>query len=112
MLLLPAKFVSQHVTTGPGWHNASYTSTTEFLRVDLGSTLSVSHVAYEPRVMCYELFCRHSFDRFAITASRSSWPNWHLILWPNSRAPVIGLRRGGAFVGFVWRRIVFPALAS
>jgi len=44
-------FAKDNLTADPGWVNCSYTSANEFLRVDLGSSHNVSHVAYEPRVM-------------------------------------------------------------
>jgi hypothetical protein len=46
----PAKAADQ-LTTDPGWHNATFTGTTEYLRVDLGSSRTVSGVDYVPRVM-------------------------------------------------------------
>ena len=39
------------LTTDPGWVNCTYTRPVEFLRVNLGGEHSISHVAYEPRVM-------------------------------------------------------------
>jgi RHS repeat-associated protein len=44
-------YVKDNLNTDPGWHNCDYSSTTEFLRVDLGSSRNVSRVGYLPRVM-------------------------------------------------------------
>jgi RHS repeat-associated protein len=44
-------YAKDSLSTDPGWHNASYNSTNEYLRVDLGSQRTVGHVAYLPRVM-------------------------------------------------------------
>ena len=42
---------ADNLTTDPGWVNCTYTRPVEFLRVNLGGEHSISHVAYEPRVM-------------------------------------------------------------
>ncbi len=44
-------YAKDGATTDPGWHNCDYTSTTEYLRADQGSSRNVSQVAYVPRVM-------------------------------------------------------------
>ena len=42
-------------------------------------------------INCYELNCRHNFGRSGVIGFLGRCPDWHLILWPNSRAEVIAL---------------------
>ena len=51
--------------------------------------------SYPPRgagnVTCCELICRHSFGRSGVIAFFGSWPDWRLLMHPNSHNAIIAL---------------------
>jgi hypothetical protein len=47
---------------------------------------------------CYELIWHHSLGLIGIRAWWGCWPDWHLILWPNSPALIIAPRKVEGYV--------------
>jgi hypothetical protein len=121
-----------HFYSDPGWHNTSYASATEYLRINLGRPRIVNRVGYLPRVMSANLAdgTRNGVYRqfkIYVTNSQSTNPlDWGVPVaygewsWPDGqvRRDVICNPKAGQFVYFLrvtawgWHTPTYPGYAS
>jgi hypothetical protein len=101
----PGEYAAEIALVNSHDRSSAYQIHTALYRFVCANGLMVSDSAFEPvsirhsgreteeviSASCYELIWHHSLGLIGIRAWWGCWPDWHLILWPNSPALIIAM---------------------